>query len=366
MTKMDLEESLAAELIEQLVAASLRGDSSDIHLEPGRDEVVVRFRFPDGLHEVGRHSLEMGRLTRRTLKKMCRADVETEDVPQDGRLLFETSERQRVFARMSTFPTVFGERLVLRLEPRGPEQWSEGVEGLELAPAQKQALDELISCPEGLLLFTSALGSSDLIYPVLSSLAERCEGRKNIVSLECPVTSFLPGVAQTQIEQHGQAYALRAVSRQDPDVVACAWAGDLDTVRELLQLALSGKLVIAQMRAADIADALYQWSRLGLEPNEIETLRLVLKGVVAGRTVRRICSRCQGQQGGCAVCHHTGLHGRVSVLQTVSLDESMTGAVLKASSLQDIRDELGGDWRDRAREVAEAGLTTPREALRAT
>jgi general secretion pathway protein E len=398
-TPSNQEEQLAEQLVLQMLANALEEQSSHIHLEPLRDQTQVRFRLEEGLETVSQHSAQLGRAARQVLKKMCHTDPQEETVPQDGRILISHDETE-VEVRMSTFPTALGERMVLRIQDgrRNELLTQQGLASLDLLPEQRPAVEELIFAPFGLVLLTGLIGSgkSDTAYAAMSSLVRRSEGRSNIISVEKPIETFIPGVAQNRVSPQGLmdfSQTLRGVLRQDPDAIFSSAVPDAATARELLKAALTGHLAVAQFNAADAPSALFGFLQLGLEGVELHHLCLVLRGLTCQRMARRMCTHCRrpGKPSarqlavvlaeighvaevfvapGCQRCKHTGFRGRVNVYETLMFTPQLGQMLSSGASLEAVREHLRASGHVSlvgcGIRAAAAGLVSLEEALRAT
>ena len=385
------EEQSANELVLEMLAAGLRQRSSDIHLEPLREEVAVRFRFENGLEEVGRHSAGVGRAARRAVKRMFCGDPEDEEVTQDGRILFEV-DGQMVDVRVSTCPTVLGERLVMRIQDsqRADRLIRLGLDSLDLGPEQR--LKELFMQPYGLVLVSGLIGSGrgETMVAALSSLVQQSQGRSSLISLESPVETFLPGVTQIRLQPRaGVASSLRSAMRQDPDALFCSEVPDAEAAREILHAGLTGHLVGARLTGADVAGTLVGFCELLPESVQLHHLSMVLRGVCCQRMAWRMCQQCKEvlklnaaqkklalryledvpefyRARGCERCHGSGLDGRTAIYQVVRADEELLELLLRRPSVEELRQKIRPDLVECALRAAARGLVSLDEALRAT
>ena len=391
----DENERLAIQFVEAVVAAGVKEGCSDIHLEPLREESVVRFRCGGALQEISRHSADLGLATRRAVKRMFQGDVAVEDVPQDGRILFD-SDGQPLDVRVSLFPTVYGERMVFRFQDTKFSQrlTSEGLDSLDLGSDQRQQMHEFFQSPFGLVLVSGLIGSgrTDTMYAALCTLVKSSQGRSNLISLEGPVETFLPGVVQTRIYAKGElsySGAVRASMRQDPDALFCANVPDAACARELIQAALTGHLVAARVTAADAAAALAGLIEMAAEPAQLHQLSMVLRGVTCQRMARRLCDQCKVKavltppqkklvrdhlggsaafyrSSGCQACKDTGFRGRASLYQVVPCDPPLIDLLLQRPSLPQLRQAMQPGLLQCALQSAARGLVSLDEAVRAT
>lgn len=387
------EEQIANDLILEMLAAGLRRHSTDIHLEPLRDEMAVKFRMENRLQEVGRHPAAVGRAARRALKRMFCGDPENEEVTQDGRILFEVEGRQ-VDVRVSSCPTVLGERLVMRIQDsqRSDHLIRHGLDSLDLDDAQSSELKGLFSQSYGLVLVSGLIGSgrTDTMYAALASLSRQTGGQSNLISLEAPVETFLPGVTQCRIPaKSGVAYSLRSALRQDPDAIFCSDIPDPESAREIVQAGLAGHLAVARVAGADAAGTLARFSELLQEPVQLHHLSMVLRGVCAQRMAWRLCPDCKQAHKltpaqkklalryledvsdfylspGCEACSGSGLSGRTAIYQIVRADKELLQLLLTRPGLEELRQKVRPDLVECALRAAARGLVSLDEALRAT
>ena len=387
------EEQMATDLVKTVLAAGLRQKSTDIHLEPLRDEVVVRFRSQGALHEVGRHSAELGRAARRAVKQMFQGDPEDEQQTQDGRILFEV-DGQPVDVLASTFPTMLGERLVLRIrDSQNTDRLIRlGLDSLDLDSQQRQALQEMFFSPYGLVLVSGLVGSgrTNTMHAALASLASRSQGKQNLISLEAPVETLLPGVVQTPVRSPMNfSYALRAALRQDPDALFTSKLLDPESAREALQAGLTGHLVSARMDAPDAAGALAALLELIPEPVQQHHLAMVFRGVCSQRMAWRLCPDCKRKSipsaerqtlvrahlgevpdffepEGCARCRGVGLDGRTAIYQIVPREERLVELILQRAGVEQLRASIQPGLTVCAIRTAARGLISLDEALRAS
>lgn len=370
------EEQLAYELVTNLVLDAATELSTDVHIEPFREEAVVRYRLDGSLQEIGRHPLAVGRSTSRILKRMFMGDPDDEKVPQDGRILFSTSGHGRLEVRVSILPTVFGERVRLRItEPGQALGWS----ALGLREPDRQRLEDILARPYGLVIFSGPPGSgrSHTARAALTWLAERAAGRNCIFSVEEPVETILPGVVQTQVgPELPWLPTLKGVMRQDPDIVYCDQVPSTLMANQILTGALGGHLMLARFTALDAAAALQGFAEMGLEPlQRHQLLATVWQGVVAQRLARRICPHCKVKTKdgfyrgkGCEACRKTGTLGRTGVFQLVTREESLAPMLLQTRPLGELRAELERlghpSLADCALQLAREGVITREEAIR--
>jgi len=314
-------------LINALLTQAVRDGASDVHIEPYERESVVRLRRDGVLHDIARPRQGLHAAMASRIKIMAQLDIAEKRLPQDGRITLRLAGRT-VDVRVSTVPTTHGERLVLRLLDKQAGQI--GLDGLGMAPATAAAFGQLLAQPHGILLVTGPTGSgkTTTLYAALQNLDAH---RLNIVTVEDPVEFDLPGVAQIPVNPRIEldfARALRAILRQDPDVIMIGEIRDLETAQIAIQASLTGHLVLATLHTNDSAAALTRLVDMGIEPF---LLASTLRGVLAQRLLRKLCPDCrqpaatmQGWEAGqCGHCSHSGYRGRAGIYELLVVDEAL-------------------------------------------
>ncbi|GHC88843.1 GspE/PulE family protein [Novosphingobium pokkalii] len=327
-------------LINGLLAEGLRQGASDIHLEPYEQALVVRLRRDGQLAEILRLPAHVAPMLASRIKVMARLDIAERRLPQDGRMALDLAGRL-VDVRVSTLPSRAGERVVLRLLDKARA-------GLDLAAlgldgAAEAVLHRALAQPNGIVLVTGPTGSgkTTTLYAALGRLND---GARNILTVEDPVEYAIDGVGQTQVNPRlGLTFAagLRAILRQDPDVVMVGEIRDAETAQIAVQAALTGHLVLATVHTNDAAGAITRLRDMGVEPF---LLAATLRAVLAQRLVRRLCPHCRAPEAmpaplaatlglepgsvamaapGCAACNETGHSGRVGVFEALWVDDGL-------------------------------------------
>jgi type II secretory ATPase GspE/PulE/Tfp pilus assembly ATPase PilB-like protein len=277
-------------LVERLVAQALAVGASDVHVEAGEDAVRVRHRVDGVLRDVEALPREVGLPLVSRLKILAGLDIADRLRPQDGRARVRVPTGH-VDLRLSTLPAARGENVVLRLQ--APEAAPGTFAALGLSAGDSARVAQLLDAREGLVLVTGPTGSgkTTTLYAALGRILAR--GGVNVVTVEDPVERRLPGVVQVQVnERTGLTFAtaLRAILRQDPDVVLVGEVRDRETAAIAAQAALTGHLVLATLHTIDAASAVTRLADVGVEPS---TVAAALRGVVAQRLVRRLCGSCR-------------------------------------------------------------------------
>ncbi|MEB2399027.1 MAG: type II secretion system ATPase GspE [Alcaligenaceae bacterium] len=362
-------------MINALFTQAVRDGASDIHLEAFETHSVVRYRVDGTLRDIvsPRRALHNALISR--IKIMAGMDIAEKRLPQDGRIALRVGGRP-IDVRVSTLPTGHGERAVLRLLEK--EAGRLELERLGMAPDVLERLDGLIHRPHGIVLVTGPTGSgkSTTLYAALGRLDA---STTNILTVEDPIEYDLPGIGQTQVNARIDltfAAALRAILRQDPDVIMIGEIRDLETAQIAVQASLTGHLVLATLHTNDAVSAVTRLVDMGMEPF---LLASTLQGVLAQRLIRKLCAHCRIPQadgtagwrsGGCAACGHTGYSGRTGIHELFTLDDEARGLIHEGANEQALRDAArrGGMrslHQDGMRWVAQ-GVTTNEELARVT
>ena len=374
-------------LINTLLAQALREGASDLHFEMFESRATVRFRIDGQLRDVieprrGLHSAMVSRI-----KVMAGLDIAEKRLPQDGRIALRIAGRP-VDVRVSTLPTGHGERVVLRLLDKSAGRLD--LEKLGMRPQTLARLQHLLQQPHGILLVTGPTGSgkTTTLYAALSAMDS---AQTNIMTVEDPIEYDLDGVGQTQINARIEmsfARALRAILRQDPDVIMIGEIRDRETAQIAVQASLTGHLVLATLHTNDAPSAITRLVDMGIEPF---LLASSLLGVLAQRLARTLCPACKtpyasdaGEMDalgvdrpvtlyravGCPDCNHSGYRGRAGLYELLTVDESLRALVHQGGNEQQLRAQavehgmtlLRADGIDRVL----AGETTLDEILRVT
>lgn len=376
-------------MINALLTQAARENASDIHIEPYERQSVVRFRLDGVLHDVvsPKRALHAAMVSR--IKIMAGLDIAEKRLPQDGRITIRIAGRA-VDVRVSTLPANHGERVVLRLLDKDPARLD--LSRLGMADDTLQRVDRLIRHPHGILLVTGPTGSgkTTTLYAALSRLDAR---RQNIITVEDPIEYDLAGIGQVQVNARidmSFAKALRAILRQDPDVVMIGEIRDAETAQIAVQASLTGHLVLATLHTNDAASAVTRLTDMGVEPFLLSSSLL---GILAQRLVRRLCPHCRQpgppaheaglppeigtlwQAVGCPSCAHTGYLGRLGIYELLEVDDALRPLVHQAQSEAALRTAACSSERRerRLRMLTEdgyrwlsAGETSLEELLRVT
>jgi type IV pilus assembly protein PilB len=382
-------DSQVIEFVEAMIKQAVDEHASDIHLEPDENLMRVRFRVDGILREVTTQPLVVHSAVVSRIKVLSELDIAERRLPQDGR--FQTGTGDRVIdLRVSTFPTVHGENVVLRLLDK--KNAMIGMDQMGFEPDEKEKVESLIQKPNGIILVTGPTGSgkTTTLYAALQKINKP---DLNIQTLEDPVEYLLPMIRQTQVnEEIGLTFArgLRALVRQDPDVIMVGEIRDQESAEIAIRSSLTGHLVLSTVHTNDAVGALARLIDMGIDPF---LLASSLLGVIAQRLVRRICERCKGEcevprqtletlevaldgsetwyRGeGCDWCGHSGYKGRVGIYEILEITSDLRRAILEGETFERVREiaRRGGSrsLRDSALSKARGGLTTVEEVIRVT
>ncbi len=376
-------------MINALLTQAAREGASDIHIEPFETSSVVRFRVDGTLRDVVRPKKALHGALISRIKIMAQLDIAEKRLPQDGRITLRVGGRP-IDVRVSTLPTGHGERAVLRLLDKEAGRLDLGRLGMDAGTLVR--FDSLIRQPHGIVLVTGPTGSgkTTTLYAAMS----RLDGStSNIMTVEDPIEYDLEGIGQTQVNAKIDmtfAKALRAILRQDPDIIMIGEIRDLETAQIAVQASLTGHLVLATLHTNDAASAVTRLTDMGIEPFLLSSSLL---GVLAQRLVRRLCPHCRteeiievsdaeaealqarGQQQvwhatGCEHCGQSGYHGRTGVYELLTVDDTLRTLIhkqapeteLKAAALANGMRTMRADgqrWID-------SGATSLEEVLRVT
>jgi general secretion pathway protein E len=359
-------------MINALLTQALREGASDIHIEPFEQISIVRFRIDGRLRDVVRPKKGIHAALISRIKIMSQLDIAEKRLPQDGRITLRVGGKP-VDVRVSTLPTGHGERAVLRLLDK--EGGRMDLQQLGMSDGTRTQFDQLISQPHGIVLVTGPTGSgkTTTLYAALTQLNTPTT---NVLTVEDPIEYELPGVGQTQVNARidmSFAKALRAILRQDPDVIMIGEIRDLETAQIAVQASLTGHLVLATLHTNDAPAAITRLLDMGIEPFLLSSS---LIGVLAQRLVRKLCSHCKRFDGsqwhdvGCDKCARTGYHGRVGIYELLLTTDQICAQIHDRASEARIRDTALRDGMRTMHEDGERwvrdGTTTEAELLRVT
>jgi type IV pilus assembly protein PilB len=319
-------------LLHKLLADAVGMGASDLHFEPFEHLFRVRLRLDGVLHELAQPPLSLRDKLATRLKILARLDIAEKRLPQDGKMRLALGERSVDF-RVSTLPTQFGEKIVLRILDTAQAALSISELGYE--PAQQEALLQAISKPHGLVLMTGPTGSGKTVS-LYACLQRLNQPGVNIATAEDPVEINLPGINQVSINERAGldfALALRAFLRQDPDVLMVGEIRDLETADIAVKASQTGHLVLSTLHTNDAPATLTRLLNMGVPAYNIAAS---VNLIVAQRLVRKLC-RCRRPAGGtpatfvphgCPACNQTGFRGRTGIYQVMPVSAAMRSLIL--------------------------------------
>jgi len=391
--EVDLEreaaESPVIRYVNYIIQTAVKEGASDIHIEPGDKSLVVRYRIDGVLFEAMRPPNKMAAAITSRLKIMANLDISERRIPQDGRIRCNVQGR-KLDLRVSTLPTSYGEKTVMRI--LDTKNINVSLDDLGFDEDTLTTWKTQITQPHGIVLVTGPTGSGKTTT-LYASMRQMDKVTKNVSTVEDPVEYHMDGITQTQVhEKIGMTFsgALRALLRQDPDVIMLGEIRDMDTAGIAIQAALTGHLVLSTLHTNDAPSAVTRLVNIGIEPFLIGA---AVNGVLAQRLVRRVCSNCAKQaehtedmceflemQGidltsvmageGCEKCRQLGYSGRLGIYELLVIDDTIRDVIARNPNVTEFRrmccdrgmHTLRADGFAKVRD----GLTTPEEVLRVT
>ncbi|MFB9374175.1 type II secretion system ATPase GspE [Algimonas porphyrae] len=372
-------------LINGVLQEAIRSRASDIHIEPYEERLAVRFRIDGTLSEALSLPARLAPALTSRVKVMSRLDIAQKRIPQDGRFSLNLGERA-IDLRVSTLPSRHGERVVMRILEKDNQRMA--LEELGMDPAVQDTFANALARPNGIILVTGPTGSGKTtsLYAALSRLND---GSRNILTVEDPVEYALDGIGQTQVNNAvGMSFAagLRAILRQDPDVVMVGEIRDPETAEIAVQASLTGHLVLSTVHTNSAIASVARLRDMGVEPFLLSS---TLTALIAQRLVRRLCDDCKapydpsaaelaelGLTGrgvtmykpvGCSHCSGVGYRGRLGIYEIVPMDETLRAMIHEGATESEMakqafaaRQTLLADGADKVL----AGLTSSDEVLR--
>ena len=374
--------------VNAVVHQAVREGASDLHFEPDEANLRIRYRVDGILREASIQSKSIHPSVVSRVKIMAQLDISERRLPQDGRARIEISGKEYDM-RVSTFPTIHGENVVLRILDKSSALL--GTSELGLAPGPLAELSRMIERPNGIVLVTGPTGSGKTTT-VYSCIGKINTVERNIVTLEDPVEYHIPSIRQTQVDPDiGLTFSrgLRALLRQDPDVIMVGEIRDSETAEIAVRSALTGHLVLSTLHTNDAAGALPRLLDMKIEPFLLSSAML---GVVAQRLVRRVCEKCRRRSAppvealeelgagaikgefvvgaGCLACGQTGYRGRMGIFEVLVVTDEIRDLIVSRASTEELvrAARRGGmqSLRDDALRKAARGVTTLQEVIRVT
>ena len=376
-------------LVNSIIERAITERASDIHLEPHETELCVRMRIDGMMRDILTVPRNLQGSVISRLKIMSGMDIAERRIPQDGRFNVVIKSKN-IDLRISTLPTVYGEKIVARLLDKSSGTLSKEAIGLEGADLEKY--EKMIHCRSGVILLVGPTGSgkSTTMYTMIDELNTR---EVNLVTLEDPVEYNIDGVNQVQInEKTGMTFAngLRAILRQDPDIIAVGEIRDGETAEIAMRAAITGHVVLSTVHTNDAVGTVDRLKDIGVEPYLISS---ALRGVISQRLVRRICPKCRKpytptaeeldtlglkaadglvfyKGEGCPNCFDTGYRGRIAVFEMLPITRKVRTMIADGSSRAQIEEELKSpeagfvSLRENALRLVKEGITTSSEITR--
>jgi type IV pilus assembly protein PilB len=389
--KQAVEEAPVIKLVNLILAEAIKRGASDIHAEPYEKAFRIRFRIDGILYEVMSPPMSMKNAIISRLKIMADLDISERRLPQDGRTKVKFKAREVDF-RVSTLPTLFGEKVVMRLLDKSNLMLD--MSKLGFAPQALAVFEEAIRAPYGMILVTGPTGSgkTTTLYSALDRLNQL---ETNLMTAEDPVEFNIRGINQVQIREHiglSFAAALRAFLRQDPDVIMVGEIRDYDTAEIAVKAALTGHLVLSTLHTNDAPSAVTRLLNMGIEPFLVASSVIL---ILAQRLLRRVCTQCKAptvvptnalidvgltqeeataiscyKGRGCETCSGTGYKGRIAIYEVLSLTPELRDLVLSGASALEIKrtaiQQGMRTLRMSGLEKLKEGITTVQEVVRVT
>ncbi len=351
-------------MLNALLTQAARDGASDIHIEPYERHSSVRFRVDGTLREVVQPNRALHAALISRLKIMAELDIAEKRLPQDGRISLRLGQRA-IDVRVSTLPSAHGERAVLRLLDKTESKLTLQAVGMEGDTLRR--FEALVHQPHGIILVTGPTGSgkTTTLYAALQGLDAT---RNNIMTVEDPIEYELAGVGQTQVNPKIDldfAKALRAILRQDPDIIMIGEIRDFETAQIAIQASLTGHLVLATLHTNDAASAITRLTDMGVEPFLLSSSLL---GVLAQRLLRKTCTHCVGK--GCDQCGQSGYQGRTGIFELLTTNDDIRALIHNQASEAQLRDAALRNgmtlMRDDGERLVRAGISTREELIRVT
>ena len=354
----DINSSPIVILVKEMIENAARQRASDIHIEPLEKKVRVRYRIDGALYEKGRYDIRILSAMVARIKIIGGMDISEKRKPQDGRIT-QIVDRMEYDIRVSILPTVYGEKIVMRLASKNALNREKSQLGLK--PAEMQQFDHILKNPHGILLVTGPTGSgkSTTLYTALSELNTE---DVNIITVEDPVEANIDGINQVQTNNKANltfASALRSILRQDPDIIMIGEIRDQETAGIAVQASITGHLVVSTLHTNSSASTITRLADMGVEPYLIADS---VVGVIAQRLVRRLCPNCKKpriateeereilgvkseepvqiyEPCGCPQCDNMGYKGRIGVYEILEMTQDLKTIISKNGSAEEIKEQ---------------------------
>lgn len=369
-------------LVNSLIDQALKMESSDIHIEPLADKIRVRFRIDGELHETLEVPIKSHSAIVTRIKIMAGMNIAEKRLPQDGRLEMNV-DSIAIDMRISVLPTVYGEKIVLRILNRG--NFLKSKYELGFTNENLKSVDSIMECPNGIILIAGPTGSgkTTTLYTYLNELNNI---NKNIITVEDPVEYKIHGINQVQVNSKiGLSFAsgLRSILRQDPDIIMIGEIRDEETAEIAVRAAITGHLVISTIHTNDAPSAVIRLEDMGIKTFLVAAS---LRGVISQRLVKKICTNCKESYmsnsfennllelkdsvllykgTGCSKCYNTGYSGRIGIHEVMKIDQNMRNKIYKGGSTDELTEEATKNGmatlKDNCRQLVLEGITSVEE-----
>ena len=387
MYSEDVNNSPIVQLVKGMIDQAVRQRASDIHIEPMEKQVRIRYRIDGALYEKSVYNIRLLPAIVARIKIIGGMDISEKRKPQDGRIT-QIVDRKEFDIRVSILPTVYGEKIVMRLTSKNALTKEKSQLGLK--PDELKKFDHILKHPHGILLVTGPTGSgkSTTLYTALSELNKE---DVNIITVEDPVEANIDGINQVQTNTKADltfASALRSILRQDPDIIMIGEIRDQETASIAVQASITGHLVVSTLHTNSAASTITRLADMGIEPYLIADSTI---GVIAQRLVRRLCPECKRQKKadeeelellqlspdedvtiyepcGCPRCDGTGFKGRIGVYEIMEVTQPLKTIIAKGGNAEDIKnkalEEGMNTLRMSATKYVLEGITSVQEMMR--
>lgn len=387
MYSEDVNNSPIVQLVKGMIDQAVRQRASDIHIEPMEKQVRIRYRIDGALYEKSVYSIRLLPAIVARIKIIGGMDISEKRKPQDGRIT-QIVDRKEFDIRVSILPTVYGEKIVMRLTSKNALTKEKSQLGLK--PDELKKFDHILKHPHGILLVTGPTGSgkSTTLYTALSELNKE---DVNIITVEDPVEANIDGINQVQVNTKANltfASALRSILRQDPDIIMIGEIRDQETASIAVQASITGHLVVSTLHTNSAASTITRLADMGIEPYLIADSTI---GVIAQRLVRRLCPECKRQKKadeeelellqlepdadvtiyepcGCSRCDGTGFKGRIGVYEIMEVSQPLKSIISKGGTAEDIKEKALEEGMNTLRMSATKyvleGITSVQEMMR--
>lgn len=374
--------------VDQIIQTAIEAGASDIHLEPFEKKYRLRFRIDGVLQEITELQLSQKDAITSRLKIMAELDIAEKRRPQDGRIKIRAKQGQDIDLRVSTLPTQYGEKIVLRILDKGAQELS--LDSLGFSEEVLTAFRKEINNPYGMILVTGPTGSGKTTT-LYSALNEINSQQVNITTIEDPIEYNLEGINQTQVHEEIDltfVNILRSILRQDPNIIMVGEIRDKDTAEIAIRAALTGHLVFSTLHTNDASSAVSRLVEMGVEPFLVSSS---VRMVMAQRLVRKVCEHCKTSYepdsvlvkelsledhkefrkgAGCQNCNDSGFKGRTALIELLTMSDELTSQINTSANSSEIKliatKQSMSTLRDVGIQKIRKGLTTVEEVYRET